>query len=140
MFIDALAKEYRDKGVLKAFCDTNHTRMEYYNRQIQKTGHPLVQTYDAVDFDKMIAEQKPDYVIVTSMWNRGKQVNEDRSAGKCRISCKILGFSKSVFLNYKSRNSFKVFHVSGQQWLAMRFCKNTYEQIHGRDSETILSN
>lgn len=67
MFIEALVKDYRKNTVLKAFCDTNQTRMEYYNKYIGEKGHAPVPTYVAADFDKMIAEQKPDYVIVTSI-------------------------------------------------------------------------
>jgi hypothetical protein len=32
MFIQALVTTYRDKCELAAFCDTNQTRMNFYNR------------------------------------------------------------------------------------------------------------
>lgn len=68
MFIDAVVDAYKDVAELKAFCDTNQTRMNYWNNYIQKThNYPEIATYKAQDFDKMIEEQKPDAVIVTSM-------------------------------------------------------------------------
>ncbi|MDZ4199868.1 MAG: Gfo/Idh/MocA family oxidoreductase [Kiritimatiellia bacterium] len=68
MYITALARDFKDVGELKAFCDTNQTRMDYWNGVLQKEyQHPAVPTYKADDFDRMIAEQKPDSVIVTSM-------------------------------------------------------------------------
>jgi predicted dehydrogenase len=69
MFIDALTSgDYNDVSELLAFCDTNQTRMDYWNNYIKEThGHKLLPTYKADDFDKMIAEQKPDVVIVTTM-------------------------------------------------------------------------
>lgn len=68
MFTDAMCSDYKDVAELKAYCDTNQTRMNYYN-DLLKTKYEMepVPTYKAEDFDKMIAEQKPDKVIVTSM-------------------------------------------------------------------------
>ncbi|MFA7232156.1 MAG: Gfo/Idh/MocA family oxidoreductase, partial [Victivallaceae bacterium] len=68
MFTTALVSDFKDVAVLKAFCDTNQTRMNYWNDFIQKEhGHAAIPTYKADQFDQMIAEQKPDVVIVTSM-------------------------------------------------------------------------
>jgi len=68
MYINAMCGEFADYAELVGFCDTNHTRMKYWNSVIKKEyGHAEVPMYDANDFDKMIAEVKPDRVIVTSM-------------------------------------------------------------------------
>lgn len=67
MFIDALIKDYKDDNELVALCDTNQTRMNYWAKYIKENGGPVVKTYKAADFDKMIAEIKPARVIVTSM-------------------------------------------------------------------------
>ncbi len=68
MYIDALSKDYKDCGKLVAFCDSNRTRMGFYNRKISElySAEPVPQ-YMATDFDKMIKETKPDVVIVTSI-------------------------------------------------------------------------
>ncbi|OGV36913.1 MAG: dehydrogenase [Lentisphaerae bacterium GWF2_45_14] len=68
MYTEAMCKEHKDVAVLKAFCDTNQTRMDFYNNRLKNEyGIKPVPTYKAEEFDKMIAEQKPDKVIVTSM-------------------------------------------------------------------------
>lgn len=68
MYISALCKDFKAKGQLLAVCDTNQARMDFYNEQIQQEYQlPAVKTYLAHQFDRMIAEQKPDAVIVTSM-------------------------------------------------------------------------
>ena len=68
MYLEALAGDYSDAGTICALCDTNQTRMDYWNNRLQKKFSiaPLP-TYKAQDFDRMIAEIKPDKVIVTSM-------------------------------------------------------------------------
>ena len=36
MYINALAGEFKDYGNLKAFCDANQTRMDFYNEKYTK--------------------------------------------------------------------------------------------------------
>ena len=68
MYTHALVDEFKDAGELVAFCDMNQTRMDFNNELIQsEAGHKPVPTYKASDFDRMIAEQKPDTVIVTTI-------------------------------------------------------------------------
>ena len=68
MFYNAIVNTYKETSELVAFCDVNRTRMEYANDVLEKEyGHPRLPMYAAEDFEKMIKEQKPDYVIVTSI-------------------------------------------------------------------------
>ncbi|MBR6059556.1 MAG: Gfo/Idh/MocA family oxidoreductase [Victivallales bacterium] len=68
MYTNALMGDFKEYGQLLAFCDLNQARMDYYNKKIHdKFGHEPLPTYRHYDFDKMIQEQKPDRVIVTSM-------------------------------------------------------------------------
>ncbi len=68
MYTNAIVGDFKDVAKLAAFCDVNQTRMDFYNQQIAETAeHPPVPTYPADEFDRMIAEQKPDAVIVTSI-------------------------------------------------------------------------
>ncbi len=68
MFISAICKDYKEHAELKAVCDSNQTRMNFYNDEMKSEyGVDPVPTYKAEEFDKMIAEQKPDKVIVTTM-------------------------------------------------------------------------
>jgi len=67
-FWGSLARDFRETSELVAFCDINQVRMNYSNKLLQeKYNHPPIPTYTADRFDDMIREQKPDYVIVTSI-------------------------------------------------------------------------
>ncbi len=68
MYYEALCSQYVDTCQLVGFCDESMTRMRYANRMIQeKYGHEPVPVYFYTDFEKMIDEQKPDVVIVTTV-------------------------------------------------------------------------
>lgn len=68
MFTNALVNDFKKDCRLKAFCDSNSKRMEVYNDYISKEfKHRRVPMYKSNEFDKMIAEQKPDAVIVTTI-------------------------------------------------------------------------
>jgi predicted dehydrogenase len=68
MFIDAILGPYKDRARLVGLCDVSQTRMNYHNREIgTRFNVPPLPTYLAADFDRMIAETRPDVVIVTSV-------------------------------------------------------------------------
>lgn len=68
MFIDAILGAYADRAELVGFCDVNAVRMHYHAERIREKfevdAPPL---YPAADFDRMLAETKPDVVIVTTI-------------------------------------------------------------------------
>jgi len=68
MFIDAIVSEYQGSAEMVALSDLSQTRMDWHNEQIaeQFDAAPIA-TYHADDFDRMVAETKPDTIIVTSM-------------------------------------------------------------------------
>lgn len=66
-YYSAITKDFAHSSELVGFCDTNQTRMNFANKALQEYGHPPVPTYKAEDFDKLVTEQNPDYVIVTTM-------------------------------------------------------------------------
>jgi predicted dehydrogenase len=63
MYIQALNTTYADSAELVALCDLSQTRMNWYNQYLQ----PPRPTYLAADYDRMIAETRPDTVIVTTI-------------------------------------------------------------------------
>ena len=68
MYTHALHSTFADIGELCAFADSNQTRMDFNNQLLaEQFKVPALPTYKATDFDRMIAEIKPDCVIVTSM-------------------------------------------------------------------------
>jgi predicted dehydrogenase len=68
MFINALATTYRETCALVGLCDLNQTRMNWHNaRLVNDYYHPACPTYRADQFDQMIADTRPDTVIVTTI-------------------------------------------------------------------------
>ncbi|GAA2758601.1 Gfo/Idh/MocA family oxidoreductase [Actinopolymorpha rutila] len=68
MFTTALLTEYRDRGELVALCDPNETRMSFHNKSFaDEHGTQPIPTYRPDEFVSMLAEQRVDVVIVTSM-------------------------------------------------------------------------
>ena len=70
MYLEAVTTRFQDSSELVALCDLNQTRMDYYNLKYlpkKASGYVPVPTYKAHEFDRMIAETRPDVVIVTSM-------------------------------------------------------------------------
>lgn len=67
-YYEALVSRFKETSELLAFCDMNHTRMDYANKFIsEKYGVEPRHTYDFTEFEKMIEIEKPDTVIVTSI-------------------------------------------------------------------------
>ena len=67
-FYEAVASTYKETSEMVAFCDLSQTRMDYANKTlVEKHGVSAVPTYHYTEFDKMLDEIKPDYVIVTSV-------------------------------------------------------------------------
>ncbi|WP_203433410.1 Gfo/Idh/MocA family protein [Jiangella asiatica] len=69
MYVDALLTTHADAGTPVAWCDVNGVRMSYYDslvRAARGDDEPLPRRYGPDDFDTLLAEVKPDGVIVTS--------------------------------------------------------------------------
>ncbi len=67
-FYGAIASRFRETAELLAFCDINRVRMDYANKRLRETyDYPEVDTYPSERFEDMIAQKKPDCVIVTSV-------------------------------------------------------------------------
>lgn len=68
-FYESLVSTYKDTSQLVAFCDMNQTRMDYAVNYLQEKYEdcPPINTYLAHEFDDMIAKEKPDVVIVTTI-------------------------------------------------------------------------
>ena len=71
MYVNALTGDYSDVGELVALCDPNPVRMSYHLDQIAaRSGADAasgIATYPAEDFERMLDEQQPQGVIVTSV-------------------------------------------------------------------------
>ena len=67
MFVRAIAVEHRDTARLVALADVNRARMDVHNRWLADAGAAAVPAYDAADFAAMLAEQRVDEVVVTTV-------------------------------------------------------------------------
>ncbi|OHE88808.1 MAG: oxidoreductase [Verrucomicrobia bacterium RIFCSPLOWO2_12_FULL_64_8] len=66
MYRDAIISDYKDHAELVALCDINPGRLELSRSRAAQRG-AKVPGYAAADFDRMIRETKPDFVIVTTV-------------------------------------------------------------------------
>ncbi|WP_308282762.1 Gfo/Idh/MocA family protein [Pseudonocardia nigra] len=69
MYVDALLGSHADVGEIVALCDSNATRMDYYQRRHREAvpGGPDLPTYAPEQFDVMLDAERPDGVVVTSV-------------------------------------------------------------------------
>lgn len=67
MFTGAITGKYRDGNEIVAVCDRNAGRLALAVRRIGETGASQPKPYAVDDFEKMIRETRPQYVIVTTV-------------------------------------------------------------------------
>ncbi|MCL2478216.1 MAG: Gfo/Idh/MocA family oxidoreductase [Treponema sp.] len=68
MYYEAISTTYKDRAEMVGFCDLSPTRMNYANKLLTEKYHvPAAKTYYYTDFEKMLDENKPDAVIITSV-------------------------------------------------------------------------
>ncbi len=87
MYLSATTKTFAGRAQLVGMCDLSQTRMSWYNRQLRRNGASPVPAYHAENFDAMIAETRPDTVIVTTMdsWHHHYIVRA--MEGGCDVIC-----------------------------------------------------
>ena len=66
MYLDAITGKYKDGNELVAICDSNKGRLALAGKLVSSAGVQTPKMYAAADFDRMIRETKPQYVIVTT--------------------------------------------------------------------------
>lgn len=67
-FYEPIASTYSENSELVGICDVSHKRMEFTNNILtEKYGQKAAKTYFYTEFEEMLDECKPDYVIVTSV-------------------------------------------------------------------------
>ncbi len=69
MYVDALLGSHADVGEVVALCDPNPTRMGYYQRlhRQARPGAPDLLQYRPEEFADLLARERPDAVVVTSV-------------------------------------------------------------------------
>ena len=67
LYQDGIEKVHAGTAVLVALCDSNPGRVEVARARSARNGAPVPPGYAAADFGRMLAETKPDTVVVTTM-------------------------------------------------------------------------
>ncbi len=67
MFQNAIENDFKATAELVGLCDKNPGRLLVAQELSVKNGSPIAPSLIAADFDKMLAETKPDVVIVTTV-------------------------------------------------------------------------
>ncbi|HWA25562.1 MAG TPA: Gfo/Idh/MocA family oxidoreductase [Lacunisphaera sp.] len=67
MYQNAIETTYKEHAQLVGLCDLNAGRIEVARKLSAKNGAPPPPGYAHTDFDKMVRETKPDFVIVTTV-------------------------------------------------------------------------
>jgi len=67
MYQRALDGDYAQYGELVGFCDVNEGRLRLAQKRSKRKTGKMLPIYDAGDFDKMVSETRPDYIIVTTV-------------------------------------------------------------------------
>ena len=67
MHQDAIGRTYAEHCEMVALCDTNEGRLRLAQQRMRRMTDAEVPVYSAGDFDRMIAETRPDVVIVTTV-------------------------------------------------------------------------
>jgi predicted dehydrogenase len=66
MYLRALLTTHADLGEVVALVDVNESRTAYYADIARSLGADAIATYAADDFERMVATEKPDVLVVTS--------------------------------------------------------------------------
>lgn len=65
-YIQSMVNECKDYCELAAMCDSNPGRLRMWQDWLRENGHGEMPVYAHTDFEKMIAEIKPDAILITT--------------------------------------------------------------------------
>jgi predicted dehydrogenase len=112
MYIDALFGKYKEYGELKGICDSNSIRMNYVESYLQQSyGIKSIPRYNPFEFEKMIQEQKPHAVIVTSM----DRTHHDYIVRAMKAGCDGISEKPMTIDCEKAEKIFQVIRETGKQ-------------------------
>lgn len=86
LYIGALARDFADAGQITAWCDHNGVRMAYYDEILAAAGHPAPARYHPGEFGLLLAEDRPDVVIITSP----DHTHADYAARALQAGCDVI--------------------------------------------------
>jgi predicted dehydrogenase len=88
LYIDAICGTYREHCDLVALCDSSSVRVSYHNHRLAERHHrDEVPAYGAEQFELMLAQQRPDVVVVTTVDAYHHRYIIAAMAGGCDVIC-----------------------------------------------------
>ncbi len=134
MYVQALCDTWRKDNCLVALCDLSHTRMAWHNRRLQELyDHPPLPAYHADDFETMVAETRPDIVIVATM----DSTHHHYIIRAMQLGCDVICEKPMTIDDGKARAIFKTIKKTGRQ---LRITFNyRYAPAHSRLRELIAA-
>ncbi|MFC6015382.1 Gfo/Idh/MocA family protein [Plantactinospora solaniradicis] len=86
MFVRALVLDHPNTAELVAFADVNQARMNAHNDWLAELGFDPVSTYPAADFGEMLAKERVDVVLVTSV----DRTHDEYIVAALRAGCDVI--------------------------------------------------
>ncbi len=112
MFTAPLASRFKDEAKLVAICDNNQGRMEFARDRLKaEFGFDVPHLYLAEDFDKMLAEQKPDCVVVCTP----DYLHHDFAVRAMKAGCDVITEKPMTIDAEKASEIFKAVKETGKQ-------------------------
>ncbi|MCD4825504.1 MAG: Gfo/Idh/MocA family oxidoreductase [Phycisphaerae bacterium] len=116
MFRDAVLKDFTETSEMVAMCDNNKGRLDLSLKQIREEFDIELPGYSADDFEKMIAETKPDCIIVTTRDN----VHHEYICRAMELGCDVITEKPMTIDEQKCRQILEVQRKTGKN------CKVTF--------------
>lgn len=134
MYVQALCATWRNDNCLVALCDISRVRMAWHNRRLQALyEHAPVPCYHADDFDQMVADTRPDVVIVASM----DSTHHRYIIRAMQLGCDVICEKPMTTDDAKARAIFAAIETTGRQ-LRVTF-NYRYAPAHSRVRELIAA-
>ena len=86
IFRDAILGKYSENNKLLALCDSNKGRLDLSLKKVEKNFGKTLKGYSAENFENMILEIKPDYLIVTSK----DSTHDDYICRAMELACNVI--------------------------------------------------
>ncbi|MCY3908123.1 MAG: Gfo/Idh/MocA family oxidoreductase [Anaerolineaceae bacterium] len=134
MYVQALCETWSADNRLVALCDLSRVRMTWHNGRLQELyEHPPVPAYHADDFDRMVAETRPDVVIVATM----DSAHHLYIIRAMQLGCDVICEKPMTIDDGKARAIFDTIAATGRQ-LRVTF-NYRYAPAHSRLRELITA-
>lgn len=111
MFIDPLVRDYRDQNELVGLCDASRQRAIYHQQRLMREyGYSEVPVFGADEFEKMLAETRPDTVIVCTV----DALHHDYIVRALRAGCDVVTEKPMTTDGEKCREIFAAAQETGR--------------------------